>query len=151
MSQLDYFENLQDDDFELSHYLRETKQLTCRKVRQQRVKNRRSRDHISIVKRSGKRDIVRGLVGKVRDAAEDVGIVRHPLLRVGDEGAEPPSLSAAGGLWQIFLNFQPFSKLIYSIGKKMVNLFNLGLFSGWKVHDSGREGSRRGGGDDQLF
>ena len=107
MSQLDYFENLQDDDFELSHYLRETKQLTCRKVRQQRVKNRRSRDHISIVKRSGKRDIVRGLVGKVRDAAEDAGIVRHPLLRVGDEGAEPPSLSAAGGLWQIFLNFRP--------------------------------------------
>jgi len=117
VSQLDYFESLQDDDFELSHYLRETKQLTCRKVRQQRVKNRRSRDHISIVKRSGKRDIVRGLVGKVRDAAEDAGIVRHPLLRVGDEGAEPPSLSAAGG----------------------------------KVHDSGREGSRRGGGDDQLF
>ena len=91
------------------------------------------------------------MVGKVRDAAEDAGIVRHPLLRVGDEGAEPPSLSAAGGLWQIFLNFQPFSKLIYSIGKKMVNLFNLGLFSGGKVHDSGREGSRRGGGDDQLF
>ena len=58
-------------------------------------------------KRSGKRDIVRGLVGKVRDAAEDAGIVRHPLLRVGDEGAEPTSLSAAGGLWQIFLNFQP--------------------------------------------
>ena len=42
VSQLDYFESLQDDDFELSHYLRETKQLTCRKVRQQRVKNRRS-------------------------------------------------------------------------------------------------------------
>jgi len=41
VSQLDYFESLQDDDFELSHYLRETKQLTCRKVRQQRVKNRR--------------------------------------------------------------------------------------------------------------
>merc|ERR1719500_1871810 len=39
--QLDYFESLQDDDFELSHYLKETKQLTCRKVRQQRVKNRR--------------------------------------------------------------------------------------------------------------
>ena len=110
MSQLDYFESLQDDDFELSHYLRETKQLTCRKVRQQRVKNRRSgirRSYQYCKKRSGKRDIVRGLVGKVRDAAEDVGIVRHPLLRVGDEGAEPPSLSAAGGLWQIFLNFQP--------------------------------------------
>merc|ERR1712012_744547 len=53
---------------------------------------------------------------EVRDAAEDVGIVRHPLLRVGDERAEPPSLSAAGG----------------------------------KVYDSGREGSRRGGGHDQL-
>merc|ERR1719151_81552 len=39
--QLDYFESLRDDDFELSHYLKETKQLTCRKVRQQRVKNRR--------------------------------------------------------------------------------------------------------------
>ena len=43
-----------------------------------------------------------------------------------------------------------FSKLIYFFGKKMVNSFNLGLFSGGKVHDSGREGSRRGGGDDQL-
>ena len=64
-------------------------------------------DHNNIAKRSGKRGIVRGLVGKVRDAAEDVGIVGHPLLRVGDEGEEPPSLSAAGGLWQIFLNFQP--------------------------------------------
>merc|ERR1712110_584431 len=41
VAQLDYFESLQDDDFELSHYLKETKQLTCRKVSQQRVKNRR--------------------------------------------------------------------------------------------------------------
>merc|ERR1719350_1497216 len=41
VAQLDYFESLQDEDFELSHYLKETKQLTCRKVRQQRVKNRR--------------------------------------------------------------------------------------------------------------
>jgi len=41
VTQLDYFESLRDDDFEVSHYLKETKQLTCRKVRQQRVKNRR--------------------------------------------------------------------------------------------------------------
>ena len=41
VAQLDYFESLRDDDFEVSHYLKETKQLTCRKVRQQRVKNRR--------------------------------------------------------------------------------------------------------------
>merc|ERR1719400_2461837 len=41
VAQLDYFESLQDEDFELSHYLKETKQFTCRKVRQQRVKNRR--------------------------------------------------------------------------------------------------------------
>ena len=93
------------------------------------------------------------MVGKVRDAAKDAGIVGHPLLRVGDEGAEPPSLSAAGGLWQIFWNFQP--SIIFQIDlfywEENGCSFNLGLFSGGKVHDSGREGSRRGGGDDQLF
>jgi len=39
--QLDYFEDFRGNDFEVEFYLKETRQITCRKVRQQRVKNRR--------------------------------------------------------------------------------------------------------------
>jgi len=39
--QLDYFQDIRENDFEVEFYLKETRQITCRKVRQQRVKNRR--------------------------------------------------------------------------------------------------------------
>ena len=74
------------------------------------------------------------MVGKVRDAAEDVGIVRHTLLRVGDEGAEPPPLSAAGGLWHIFWNFQP--SIIFQIDlfywEENCQFVQLGTFLRWE-------------------
>jgi len=39
--QLDYFQDFRENDFEVDFYLKETRQINCRKVQQQRVKNRR--------------------------------------------------------------------------------------------------------------